>query len=65
MTARIERLVTSGTFEPDGNDDGAPILLGEILTDLAPAGTTDHPIALFDPRHVRVRPFRTSDIFRR
>jgi glycine/D-amino acid oxidase-like deaminating enzyme len=29
--------------------------IGEILADLATVGTTDHPIALFDPRRVRVR----------
>lgn len=30
-------------------------VIGEILADLATVGTTDHPIALFDPRRVRVR----------
>ncbi|GAB2744934.1 FAD-dependent oxidoreductase [Streptomyces bullii] len=29
-------------------------VIGEILADLAIEGTTDHPIALFDPRRVRV-----------
>jgi sarcosine oxidase len=29
-------------------------VVGEILADLATEGTTDHPIALFDPRRVRV-----------
>jgi sarcosine oxidase len=29
-------------------------VIGEILADLATVGTTDHPIALFDPRRVRV-----------
>lgn len=31
-------------------------VIGEILADLATDGTTDHPIALFDPRRVRIRP---------
>ena len=29
-------------------------VIGEILADLATEGSTDHPIALFDPRRVRV-----------
>ena len=29
-------------------------VIGEILADLATEGTTEHPIALFDPRRVRV-----------
>nr|WP_281291991.1 FAD-dependent oxidoreductase [Streptomyces tailanensis] len=81
MTARIERLVTSGTFELDG--DGWEVdnfvlarcpehpqvivacglsghgftfvpVIGEILADLATVGASDHPIALFDPRRVRI-----------
>lgn len=34
----------------------APVI-GEILADLATEGTAEHPIALFDPRRARVRPF--------
>lgn len=30
---------------------------GEILADLATEGTTERPVAPFDPRRVRVRPF--------
>ncbi|GAA3837876.1 hypothetical protein GCM10022403_083000 [Streptomyces coacervatus] len=29
-------------------------VIGEILADLATEGSTGHPIALFDPRRVRV-----------
>jgi glycine/D-amino acid oxidase-like deaminating enzyme len=29
-------------------------VIGEIIADLATEGTTEHPIALFNPRRVRV-----------